>query len=253
MSPLAIAAIAFVCVFGSALLGLFLRSFLPEHHLSEDSTGVVKLGIGLIATLAALVLGLLIASAKASFDRINDEFMQTAAKVVLLDRTLAHYGPEAREARELLRRAYASAIELIFSGEGHGLAKIDTPERHAGIEQFQNKLRELAPRNDAQRSLQSEALAISSDVAQTRWLVIQQGQQAIPTPFLVVLVLWLAIIFAGFGLVSAKNATVVATLFICALSVSGSIFLIEEMARPLEGLMKISSAPARNALSHLGQ
>jgi hypothetical protein len=253
MSPLAIAAIAFVCVFGSALLGLFLRSFLPEHHLSEASTGVVKLGIGLIATLAALVLGLLIASAKASFDRTNDEFTQTAAKVILLDRTLAHYGPETREARELLRRAYASTIEMVFSGDGHGSAKIDAPEGQAGLEQFQDKLRGLAPRNDAQRSLQSEALGLSSDVAQTRWLLIEQGQQAIPTPFLVVLVLWLSIIFAGFGLVSAKNATVVATLFICTLSVSGSVFLIEEMDRPLEGLMQISSAPARNALTHLGQ
>jgi hypothetical protein len=84
-------------------------------------------------------------------------------------------------------------------------------------------------------------------------LLIQQGEGSIPTPFLVVLVLWLAILFAGFGLLSARNATVVATLVICALSVSGAIFLIEEMNRPLEGLMKISGAPLRNALDHLGQ
>jgi Protein of unknown function (DUF4239) len=253
MSSLTIALIVFVCVFASGLLGLYLRSSLPDHHLSEDSMGVVKLGAGLIATLAALVLGLLIASAKASFDRINDEFTQTAAKVVMLDRILARYGPETKETREVLRRIYSSAVEQMFSGGGDGLGKLDAPGRLARVEQFQDMLRGLTPRNDAQRSLQSEALAVSSDVAQTRWLLIEQGQGSIPAPLLVVLVLWLAILFAGFGIVSASNRTVVATLAVCALSVSGSIFLIEEMNRPLEGLMQISSAPARNALSHLGQ
>lgn len=253
MSSLAIASIVFVCVFASALLGLFLRTALPEHHLSEDSTGVVKLGTGLLATLAALVLGLLIASAKTTFDKIKDEVTQSAAKVVQLDRALALYGPETKEARDLLHGALASAIELLFSGEGSGLAKLDAPERLARMEQIQAKLRELAPRNDAQRSLQSRALELCNEVAQMRWLLIVQGEGSIPTPFLVVLVLWLAIIFAGFGLLSAKNATVVAILVVCALSVSGAIFLIEEMDRPFDGLMKISSAPLRNALAHLGQ
>jgi hypothetical protein len=253
MSSLAIASIVFVCVFGSALVGLFLRTVLPHHHLSEDSTGVVKMGTGLVATLAALVLGLLIASAKGSFDKMNDEITQGSVKVVQLDRALAHYGPETKEARDLLRGTFASAIELIFSGKGSSLAKMDAPERLARIEQFQTKVRELVPRNDAQRSLQSRAVELSNDLAQMRWLLIAQGEGAIPTPFLVVLVFWLAIIFAGFGLLSAKNATVIAILVVCALSVSGSIFLIEEMDRPLEGLMKISSAPLRNALAHLGQ
>ena len=134
MSSLTIGCIVFVCVFASGLFGLYLRASLPDHHLSEDSMGVVKLGAGLIATLAALVLGLLIASAKASFDRINDEFTQTAAKVVMLDRTLARYGPGTKEARELLRRTYASAVELMFSGGGNGLAKLDAPERLARVE-----------------------------------------------------------------------------------------------------------------------
>jgi hypothetical protein len=252
MSPLATALIVLVCVFGGGMFGLYLRTLLPEHHLREDSTGVVKLGAGLIGTLAALVLGLLIASAKNNFDRVSDEIAQTAAKIVLLDRTLAGYGPEAKEARDLLRSAFASTVELI-SGEGSALEKLDSPQRLARYEGIQRKLRELAPRNDAQRSLQSRALELSNDLAQMRWLLIEQGEGSIPTPFLVVLVLWLAIIFAGFGLLSAKNSTVVTVFFLCALSVSGSIFLIEELNSPLEGLMKISSAPLQKALSHLGQ
>jgi len=252
MSSLAIASIVFVCVFGSGLLGLFLRSALPEHHLSEDSTGVVKLGAGLIATLAALVLGLLIASAKNYFDKINDEVTQSAATVIQLDRVLARFGPETKEARALLRASFTSAVDVL-TGDNARMAKLDSAERLLRAERFQDQLWELAPRNDVQRSLQSRAAELSNELQQTRWLLIQQGEGSIPTPFLVVLVLWLAILFAGFGLLSARNATVVATLVICALSVSGAIFLIEEMNRPLEGLMKISSAPLRNALDHLGQ
>ena len=206
-----------------------------------------------MATLAALVLGLLIASAKVSFDRLNDEFMQTAATVIMIDRTLADYGPEAKEARQLLRSTYASTVEQFFSGRGAGKADMDAPENLERIVQFQQKLRELAPRNDMQRMLQSEALARSHDLAETRWLLFRPGHGAIPTPFLAVLVLWLGILFVGFGLVSANNRTAVATLFVCALSVSGALFLIEDIAHPLEGLMQISRAPAQIALSHLDQ
>jgi hypothetical protein len=253
MSSLVVAFIAFVCVFGCGMLGLGLRSFLPDHHLSEDSTAIVKLGAGLMATLAALVLGLLVASAKVSFDRLNDEFTQTAATAIMIDRTLADYGPEAKEARELLRRTYASAVELFYSERAVGAADVDAPESLARMERFQQKLRELAPRDDMQRMLQSEALARSHDLAGARWILFRPGQGAIPTPFLAVLVLWLGILFAGFGLVSANNRTAVATLFVCALSVSGALFLIEDIAHPLEGLMQISRAPAQIALSHLGQ
>jgi hypothetical protein len=91
----------FACVFGSAMLGLFAGNVLPEHHLSQDSKDVVKLGTALIATMAALVLSLLISSAKNTFDKMSDELLQNAARVVSLDRDLADYGPETREIRDL--------------------------------------------------------------------------------------------------------------------------------------------------------
>ncbi len=102
MSPLVISLIAFGCIFGGMLLGMFLRQVLPEHHLSEESKDVVKLGIGTMATLAALVIGLLIASAKGSFDTLNNGLIKAGSQIILLDRAMAQYGPETREARELL-------------------------------------------------------------------------------------------------------------------------------------------------------
>lgn len=253
MSPLGIGLIVFVCTFGSAMLGFYLRTVLPDHHLSNDSMRVVTLSTSLIATLAAVVLGLLISSARTSFDSISNEITQTASTVVLLDRSLANYRPETKEIRDLLHRAFASAIEMIFAEKDSRLAKLTARERLAGMEQFQAKLRELAPRNDAQRSLQSRALELSNELVQMRWLVIAHESDAILPPFLAVVVLWLAIIFVGFGVNTANNAIVLTTLFVCALSVSGAIFLIEELDRPLEGVMQISSAPLRNALAQLGQ
>ena len=104
MNALAISLVAFGCIFGGMLLGIFLRTVLPEHHLSDDSKDVLKLGIGIMGTLAALVIGLLIASAKGNFDTMNSGIIQTGSKIILLDRLMAQYGPETREARDLLRR-----------------------------------------------------------------------------------------------------------------------------------------------------
>src|SRR4029453_5628978 len=91
------------CMFGGALLGLLLSSLLPEHHLRDNSKDTVKVVAGMIATLAALVLGLLVGSAKSSFDALNTEITQSGTKIILLDRVLAAYGPETKDAREQLR------------------------------------------------------------------------------------------------------------------------------------------------------
>ena len=115
MSALVVSLIAFGCIFGGMLLGMVLRAVLPDHHLSAESKDALKLGIGMIATLSALVLGLLIASAKGTFDTTSSELRQTGSKIILLDRTMAGYGPETREARDVLRRSVTSAI-LIESG-----------------------------------------------------------------------------------------------------------------------------------------
>ncbi len=252
MSPLAIGSIVFVCIFGSAVLGYYLRTVLPDHHLTDDSMRVVTLSTGLIATLVAMVLGLLISSAKTSFESINEEVTQSASKVVLLDRALVNYGPEAKETRELLHLTIASVIDMIFVKEGSSLAKLTATERLAGMEQFQAKLRELAPQNDAQRSLQSRALELSNELVQMRWLVIAHERNAMLPPFLVVLALLLSIIFVGLGVHTPNNTIVLTTLLASALSVSGAVFLIEELDHPLDGLMQVSSAPLRNALTQLG-
>jgi hypothetical protein len=248
-----IALIVFACVFGGALLGMFLRILLPEHHLTEDTKDVIKLGMGLIATMTALVLGLMIATAKSSYDAQDEAVKHTAAKVLLLDRTLSNYGPETKETRDILRRIVASRLEAIWPEDRSKRASLDAPEAVFATQEIETRIMHLSPQNEIQRRLQSQALQIGSDIMETRWLVLGGLGRSIPVPFLVVVVFWLTIIFGSFGLFAPRNATVVVVLFLCALSAAGSIFLILEMNRPFEGVMKISSAPLRYTLSHLGQ
>ena len=251
MSPITISVIALACVFGGALLGIFLHTSLPQHHLAADSKDIVKLGMGLVGTMSALVLGLLVASAKGSYDAQSTELTHMSANIAVLDRVLAHYGPESKEARDLLRGAVARILDQMWSKDGTG-ASSEAPS-FAGGEILYDKIQRLSPKSDMQHSLQTQALSIGMDIGKTRWLMFEQATTSVSMPLLVVLVLWLTVIFISFGLFAPFNATVVASLFVAALSVSGAIFLILEMYGPYSGLIQISSAPLRAALAQLGQ
>lgn len=253
MSPVAIGLIVFVCVFGGALGGMLLRTVLPEQHLSDASKDVVKLVTGLIATLAALVLGLLVASAKGSFDEVNAGFRQSAARIIMLDRTLAQYGPETKDVRELLKKGFASRVEQLFHKDPSRREQLGSVQGTAAMEGLQQRIRSLAPPSDAQRSLQSRALDIIDNLAQVRWMGVEAEENVTPPAFLAILVFWLAAMFAGFGLFAPRNAMAVAALFLGAMSLAAAIFLIEEMNDPFDGVIAVSSAPMYKALGLLGK
>jgi hypothetical protein len=253
MSPLAIALVAFVCVFGGALLGMLLCRVLPEQHLSSDTKDLIKLVTGLIATLAALVLGLLIASAKNSFDLANDGLRTSAARIVLLDRTLAQYGPETKPLRDALRTSMAARISELFPKDPSQRAALGAIQGTQALEAFQREVRALVPQNDAQRSLQPRALALVDEVSQARWLAVEREGSSIPAPFLVVLLFWLTVMFASFGLFAPRNAVVYTVLLLGALSLATAVFLIEELNNPLGGFISIPSEPLYKALDYLGK
>jgi hypothetical protein len=248
LSPLAISGIAFAFIFAGALLGMLLRAILPEPHLSTEARDVVRLGAGLIATISALVLSLLIASAQSSFETQSTQIKQMTAKIILLDNLLARSGPEAEAARILLRRTVPALVDRLWRENSSDAAKVAPFEASAAADALFENIQELSSRNEAQRALQAQAMQITIDLAQTRVLMFAQTDKAIPMPFLAVLIFWLTIIFASFGLVARPNASVIAALFIFALSASAAIFLILELSHPFTGLMRISSAPLSNAL-----
>jgi hypothetical protein len=251
MSAAAISWIVFACVFAGAVVGMLLSKVLPAHHLSAESKDIVKLGTGLIATMAALVLGLLIGSAQNSFNSHRSEFTQMASNVIVLDRVLAHYGSDASEARHLLRGAVVRMLDQMSPADGSRPVKTEQPAPSGEV--LYDKLQALTPQDDGQRALRAQALSLAFTIGQTRWLMFEQADRSIPMPFLVVLVAWLAIIFVTFGLYAPPNATVVSILIVCALSIAGAIFLILELDQPVGGWIRISTAPLRNALAQLGQ
>jgi hypothetical protein len=252
MSPMAMSWIAFACIFGGTFLGMFLRNRLPGHHLSGDTKDVVRLGTGLIGTIAALVLGLLIASANSTYETQSSQVRQLTASIVLLDRTLVQYGPETDSIRKLLREAVPILANRIWRENRSDSGKVEPFEASSAALSFYDEIQKLSPRNDAQRSLQARAIDTSNDLAKTRLLLFAKAGGSIPMPFLVVLVSWLTIIFASFSLFADNNATTIAALCIFALSASASIFLILELSQPFTGLMMISGEPLRNALVALG-
>lgn len=233
---------------------MWLHKVLPERHLDAASKDTIKLGAGLLATLAALVLGLLVSSAKSSFDAMNTGIAQAGAKVLLADRVLADYGSETKDVREQLRNIVASSIDRIWpeeKGNTGGLRAMESLGDPAQL--YKAKLRGLSPTNDFQKSRLTQALQISDDILQTRLLLMEGEQTNLPTTFVVILVFWLTGLFVSFGLFAPSNGVVMTVLLICALSVSSAIFLILEMNRPLDGFIKASNAPLRKAVELIGK
>src|SRR5262249_3929377 len=188
---------------------------------------------------------------KGSYDTQRGEVTQMAANVLLLDRVLAHYGPESKDARDLLRGFVSRVLDQMWPTTGSGSAALDQSE--AGDEGRFEKIQSLSPPNAAQRALRADARQVTIDLGRTRTLLVAQSGSTIPLPFLVILTFWLTVLFASFGLFAPRNVTVVATLLVCALSVSGAIYLILELDQPFQGFIHVSSAPLRTALAHLGQ
>jgi len=253
MSSLFGALVVFGCAFGAAVAGIVLHGKLPEHHQDAESKDVVKLVMGLIATMAALVLGLLIASAHASYDTQESEVQQLGVRIVQLDRVLAHYGPDAAEARNLLRQIVAGELKRIWPNSAGATADVELPPAREAGEDLYDHMINLSPKTEAQRFGQSRALQLIAAMGETRRLLYEQAGGSLSWPFLMILVSWVVALFVGFGLLARYNATVLAALFVGALSVAGAIFLILEMNRPYRGLMQISSAPIRHAMAAIGQ
>lgn len=240
--------VAGVIILGGAVAGVLLRRILPEHHLNDHSKDVIRLGFGVIATLSALVLGLLISSAKTSYDTQRNEVRQIATKLVLLDSQLRRYGPEARRARELQRQAIVPLIDRIW-GERAVKSPAGAPYRPSVAgELVYEAIEALAPQNDVQRSLKFKALQSASSITESRVLLFEQSDSGLPMPLLAILIFWLTILLASFTLFSPINPTGWVALTIIALSVSGAIYLILEMTNPFGGLMQIPSTPLRDAL-----
>lgn len=258
MDSLTVGAIVCACAFGGALLGMLASALLPKHHLSTESKDVIKVAMAMMATLSALVVSLLISTAKTSFDEKDSELREQSARVIMLDRLLAQYGPETQGSREILRAMTEEKLRAIWGGEAEMEQRneIDSNvlrSQDSSIEGLQSRLHDLKPKDEKQRSLKEKTLHITFQIEEGRWRLLEQLDGRIQWPFLAMLVFWLTIVFISFGMFAPRNMSVIAALFICSLSVAGAIYMIVEMDEPYGGFIKISSKPVKAALDQLGR
>jgi hypothetical protein len=251
ISSVGVPAIVLMCLCIGALLGMALRAALPKDHLSPDSGDVIKLATGLMATLAALVLSLLISSANNAHNVVESEYKGSLATVVVLDHYLAAYGPEAQEPRDLIRHGLIQRFQRTWPQEDFGPKELSNEVTIYAVVQ---QLLRLSPRGDRQTWLHTQALQLLGSLAQVHWRMIsEEVGSPLPRPFLFVLTSWTTLIFLSFGLFARPNPTVIVAMFAAALAVSGAIFLIQELSSPFRGLMQLSSAPAHAALAAISR
>jgi hypothetical protein len=239
------------CVFTGGLIGINLHRFLPQAHQTKETQDVVRLGTGMLSVLASLVLGLLVATAKGSYDTTDNAIRGYAAELALLNETLRDYGASAKAPHELLRSYTEKVLRDAWPKDNQRAPAIDDENTGQLLEQVRASIRDLKPVDDGQKWLQEQALAINVNLLRQRWLLIEQSEPSVQKMVLIVLVAWISMIFVSFGLNAPRNATVITAFLISSLAIGGAVFLILEMDRPLGGVMPVSSWPMENVLSHM--
>lgn len=239
------------CIFLGGVGGLYLHRILPKDHLTQETLNAVKLGTGMLSVLASLVLGLLIATAKTSYDQTDQAIRNYAAELALLNETLRDYGGPASVPRDLLRDYTSQFLRLGWPQDGKHPVINDDEKTRVLLERVREAIRALKPVDKLQSALVDEASDINRNLLRQRWLLIEQQGPNVQRVVLVVLVSWITVIFVSFGLNAPRNATVMVAFLICSMAIGGSIFLILEMDRPMEGVMQISSWPLENVLAHM--
>jgi hypothetical protein len=251
MNSVEISVLVFSLAFGGAVLGMYSRKFLPTGEFKEETKTHVRTGVGLLTSMFALLLSLQLSSGKTTFDTQEQDVALLASKVVMLDLVLAHYGPQAQEARESLRNNTIELLDHVWPKE-RSEASTWAPENKGGVEVY-NKIQELSPKDEDQRSERSLALGMAVDIGQMRWKSASRIRSSTAVPLMIVEVAWATIIFASFGLLAPRNLAVILSFAVCASAVSGGFFLIVEMNTPFSGLLHASSAPLREALKYLAR
>ena len=246
MTPSIISLIALFLIFMSAVAGIFIQNTLPEHHLSEESKNIIKAARGVVVGLAALTLGLLIATAKGSFDTKGTELKASAAKTIVLNRLLLNFGDKSKEARDALKIVAENGIKVIEEINKNGVDRKKVSG--LGLDLLQKKLLELPDDKPDLNWLKNTALSLGNDIAISRWKIYENSSASVSPLFIAILVFWLMGIFFSLGLIAPFNTLVLTALFMAALSMTGAILLTLELDQPYGGLIQFSTDPLKIAL-----
>lgn len=251
MSSITVSLAVTLCVFAGGVVGLVLHRIVPKAHLTKETQDVIRLGTGMLSVMASLVLGLLIATGKSTYDRADHDNRSYAADLILLNETMRDYGNAAATPRALLRQYTAQALRDVWPKPGEGPVVVENREAGQTLEHVREAIRALTPVDAGQRWLQDQALQINLSLLRQRWLLIEQNGPSVRPVVIVILVSWITLLFVSFGLNAPRNGTVVVAFLVCSLAIGASIFLILEMDNPFTGILKIPGEPMVSALAHM--
>ena len=252
MDTLALAIAVAAMAFGSGIIGLRLRAWLPERHAPERAREMIGSMTGLLGLLLALVLGTLVGSSYTLYATQKSELDTLCARMLQLDAALEAYGLETKPARDGLRVGVKRSYDKVW-GEGN-IKREDLTVRlvFEDVKKLDQFLLSLAPTTDAQKQVLATANVASGLIQQTRLLMMLQLAGGISWPMVAIVVCWSLLLFCGYGLVSPVNGTVITTLAFGALAVASAIYLIVELSHPYSGAFRIPPGPMQQTIQALG-
>jgi hypothetical protein len=243
--------IVFAVILAGAFAGWAVGRRLPAHHTTDDTKSLVSLSMAVVGTASALVLGLLISNANSSFMTRNGEVIALSSYIIRLDRMLRYYGPAADPARETLRHYAERKTADLFPESPGDRIRIDEESTYELLLRVEDLMLALHPADPGQQWALGQAMMLAAQIGNTRWLLAQQRGQGTPTLLLGLVVWWLTLLFASFGLFAPRNLTSVLMLTLCALSISSAFEIIIQLERPFAGIIHISPRPLHNAIHAL--
>jgi hypothetical protein len=249
-NTLIIGLIVFAAILAGAVAGAKVQAHLPKHHLTDETKNLVNVSTAVLATVSALVLGLLISNANTSFTRLGGQVTALSAEILRLDHILRRYGGDAEPARNMLLQYAEHKSADLFPASAADV-RLSNPSTYELLQRVEDLLLSLKPANPRDQWWLAQAMTLAAKIGDTRWLIAQQIGQGTPKTFVALLVFWLALLFASFGLFAPPNLTSAATLTLCALAVAGAVAMFLELEQGFGGLVRISPEPMRQAVKTL--
>ena len=248
---------------GASWVGWRVQRALPSHHRTRETVDAIRLVLGMLVTFAALVLGLLTSGAKGHFDLHQRNLQTYGIDLIAMDLRLREYGAEGDAARATLRSYTAAALADTWPNEPQPAGSfprqiarmtpgsLESPSLGTMLLHVDQAIAGFSPANPLQQRLLPLLMSRMEQTLQDRWILIGSAKATISWPFFAVMVAWLVLVFAIFGLSAPANGAVYAVIGVAALSLSMAVYLIVDFDTPLTGVLKASSAPLRDALVHM--
>jgi len=246
-SPLIIAFLVFAVILAGAFVGAMVRRRVPQHHLAEDTKNLVSVSMAVVATISALVLGLLLSNANSSFNAVQGQVTSLSAEILRLDQLLRKYGPETKLAREKLREYTERKRDDLFP-DSPAAVLLGNQSTYELLQEVEELILAIKPANARDQWWLAQAMTLAAKIGDTRFLLAQQTGQGTPKAVLLLLVFWLTLLFASFTLFAPSNMISTATMTLCALAIAGAIGMILELERGFGGVVQVSPKPMNYAV-----